>query len=86
MYTFVNFLLSNGENVFPDNIEQLFKDYKLINKVKVYEKNKIIFATIFVNNEVDISNIIEEVNLKLPKYSRIQDYEVLQANIETRIK
>ena len=79
-------LLSNGENVFPDNIEQLFNDYELINKVKVYEKNKIIFATIYVNDEIDISSIIEEVNSKLPKYSRIQDYEVVKDNIEARIK
>ncbi len=79
-------LLSNGENIFPDDIEKLFNDYKIINKVKVYEKNKNIFASIFVNEKTDISNIIEEVNSKLPKYAKIDDYEAIQDNIESRMK
>lgn len=37
-------LLSNGENVYPEDIEEMFRLYDGINKVKVYEKDNKIAA------------------------------------------
>ena len=76
---------SNGENVYPENIESLFKDDN-INKVKVFDKNGTIFATIYVKEIKEYKDMIEEVNSQLPKFSQIQDFEVIKDDISKRIK
>ena len=78
-------IFPNGENVYPDNIELLFDDDN-ISKVKVFDKNGIIFATIYVKEKQDYKEYINSINKKLPKFSQIQDYEVLIDNIAVRLK
>ncbi len=79
-------LLSNGENVFPDEIEALFSDYQEINKVKVYERDKTICAALYVNVKCDGEAIITEVNGKLPRFAKIRSFDVISDSIETRMK
>ncbi len=76
---------SNGENVYPENIELLFKDDN-INNVKVFDKNGIIFATLYVKEIKDYKEMIEKINIQLPKFSQIQDFEVIKDDISKRIK
>ncbi len=79
-------ILSNGENVSPDNIEKLFQKYHQISKVKVYEKNNSIFATIYHNEDIDAEKIIAEVNSELPKYARIKNCELIRDVVGARLK
>jgi long-chain acyl-CoA synthetase len=79
-------LLSNGENIYPDDIEPLFEKYEHINKAKVYERNRQIFAIIYCDEIIDLEPIIKSVNLELPKYSRIQCFDQKLDQIGVRIK
>ncbi len=79
-------LLSNGENVFPDEIESLFADFPQIVRAKAYERNGIIHASLYAVSDISGEHIIEKVNEKLPKYSRIQSYDVIADSIDTRLK
>lgn len=79
-------LLSNGENIYPDDIEPLLEKYEHVNKAKVYEKNHQIFAMLYCDEIIDLEPIIENVNLELPKYSRIQGFDQKLDQIGTRIK
>lgn len=79
-------LFSNGENVFPDEIESLFTDHPQINHAKVYERGGKIFASVYTAADCDITDMICNINKQLPKYAQIQEYEVISDNIETRMK
>lgn len=79
-------LLSNGENVYPDEIEALFSVYKNINRVKVYERGGVIFVSLYVAEKIDADAVISEVNNNLPKFSAIKGYELIEDSIEARIK
>ncbi|MBE6861882.1 MAG: long-chain fatty acid--CoA ligase [Ruminococcus sp.] len=79
-------LLSNGENVFPDEIEGLFTDYPQISRVKIFERDRRIHASFYAVSEVSCESIIDEVNEKLPKYARIQTYDIIADSIDTRLK
>jgi len=79
-------LLSNGENVFPDELESLFVEYPNISRVKVYENDRKICASIYVLSEIDGDSVVDEVNSRLPEYAKIQKYEVISDSIETRLK
>lgn len=76
---------SNGENIYPDNIEFLFKDDN-INKVKVFDKEGKIFATLYVKKLKDYKEIIKKINSQLPKFSQIEDFEIVKDDITKRIK
>ena len=79
-------LLSNGENIYPDDIEPLFQKYPHITKVKVYEKDKTIFATFYCDEEIDLEPIVDAVNEELPKYARIRNYELVRDVLGARLK
>ena len=79
-------LLSNGENIYPDDIEPLFEKYEHVNKAKVYERNHQIFAMLYCDEIIDLEPIIESVNLELPIYSRIQCFDQKLDQIGARIK
>lgn len=72
-------ILSNGENVSPEELENLLLDYELVKEVLVYAENEVITAEIFPNSELDfediqkqLQDIVEACNRKLPPYKRIQ--------------
>lgn len=79
-------VLSNGENIYPDDIEARFSKYKGISRVSVFAREKKIVANIFISEECDTSGIVEEVNSTLPKYSRIHDYSVIKDIPGVRLK
>ena len=79
-------VLSNGENVYADEIVSLLMKNPGVTSAKVYEKNKKIFATIFCNTKIDANEVIELVNEQLPKYSHIQEFEVVDDSISVRMK
>ncbi|MBQ7132384.1 MAG: AMP-binding protein [Oscillospiraceae bacterium] len=79
-------LLSNGENVFPDEIESIFMEYSQISHAKVYERCGKIFASLFVVCECDGEDIVAEVNSRLPKYAQVQAHEVIADSTEKRLK
>ena len=81
-----NILFSNGENIYPDEIEELIINNEEITKVKVYEKDEKITATIYVKEDIDVDKIIENINKILPTYKNIKQYEVIQDTINTRLK
>ena len=80
-------LTSNGENVSPDDVEQKLEQNDLIIKATVYQKDNKICATLYVDelNE-DYNKIIETFNENVPKYQRIEEFEVLKNSIDNRLK
>ena len=79
-------LRSNGENIYPDEIEALLMVYPMIQRAKVYEKRSEVFAALYINADLNADEIIAEVNSKLPKYAQIQSYELISDSIDVRLK
>ena len=78
-------ILSNGENVSPEELENLLLGYELIKEVLVYAENEVITAEIFPNSEANfedlqnkLQDIIDVCNRKLPAYKRIQRLKIRQ--------
>lgn len=78
-------LFSNGENIYPEDIEKLFVDENIA-KVKIFQKGQQIFAQIFVKAPCSGQNYVDAVNCQLPKFSRIRDFEVIVDSFDTRLK
>jgi len=86
-------VLSNGKNVYPIEIEELFKNtISYIKEIIVFEANKtfgendkkIIAAVLNVKSghKREIDDDIEYVNNLLPTYKRIQDFCITNENFE----
>ncbi len=65
-------ILSNGENVSPEGIENKFKENKLVSEVLVYAEKDVIVAEVYPNTEyaefagiTDISSALEELTDEL---------------------
>lgn len=78
-------VFSNGENIYPADIEAMFDDVN-ISKVKVFEKDGAVFAQIFVREACDGRVYVDAVNVKLPKYSQIHGYETIVDSLDVRWK
>lgn len=79
-------ILSNGENVSPEELESVLLNYDLVKEVMVYVENGAITAEIFPNLDVDFENmkkqlqgIVDVCNRKLPTYKKIQRLKVRKA-------
>ena len=79
-------LLSNGENVFPEELEAKYAAYPMITKAKVYAQGGEIHAAIYVSAPCDGEQITAEVNELLPHYAKIRHTDTIQDSIETRLK
>jgi long-chain acyl-CoA synthetase len=79
-------LLSNGENVYPDELEAAYAAYPQIAKVKVYVQDGQICAALYARSECDGDAVTAEVNTHLPRYAQIRKTEVIPDGIETRLK
>ena len=80
-------LTYNGENVSPEDVEEKLEQNELIKKATVYQKNNKICASLYVDDiGKDYNSIVEEFNNSVPKYQRIEEYEVLKNNIDNRLK
>lgn len=69
-------ILSNGENVSPEELEFLVSKHNEVQEVIVYEENGSIAAEIFpaesyIGNNEYFNSIISEINGKLPTYKQI---------------
>lgn len=80
-------ILSNGENVAPEQIENMFEDETIVEDILVFEENDAITAEIYPNfkyaEACDITDIegavgesIANINQKLPSFKRILNYRV----------
>ena len=80
-------LTSNGENVMAESIEKGIQEKNSnIRDVKASIKNDKIFVSIYVSDEVDAEEIINEYNKEVPKYERVSDFEIIQDSIDIRLK
>ena len=73
-------ILSNGENISPENIEEKFAEYDVIDAVMVYEgKDALCAAFVLKDKEQDkaeIERIVREVNMTLPQFSKIVRWQI----------
>lgn len=83
-------ILSNGENVSPEELECLLKQYGQIKECQVKEMtlngNKVIGAEIVPNPIVktkdELEKIIEDVNKKLPSFKQIRTFTLRETSFE----
>lgn len=80
-------ILSNGENVAPEQLENLFEDERLIEDILVFGEDDSICAEVYPNfkyaeaaNISDIEGTVQEIikkhNQKLPSYKRIMQCRI----------
>lgn len=80
-------ILSNGENVAPEQIENMFADERIVEDILVFEENDTITAEIYPNYKYaeanDITNIeeavgesIAKINQNLATFKRILNFRV----------
>lgn len=80
-------LTSNGENVYAESIEKRIQEKdNNINAVKAYIKNDKIAVNIYVKQDIDIESIILNYNSEVPKYERIDYYNLYLDSIDARLK
>ncbi|MBE6811943.1 MAG: hypothetical protein E7523_03570 [Ruminococcaceae bacterium] len=86
-------ILSNGENISPEEIENRFSDYSLIREILVFADCDSIVAEIYPNIELygnltpeetesEISKIVDEVNLSMPTDRQIQEFRIRKIPFE----
>ena len=84
-------ILSDGNNIAPEEIESLFNTHILVHDIMVYEGNlagkQVIAASILPNYELatafseqqlndEIAKIVDKINNELPTYKRIKTYKI----------
>lgn len=88
-------ILSNGENVSPEELEALLLDFELVKEVLVYAQEGKITAEVFPDFEVKsgdeedantisvrLQKIVDDCNQRLPVYKRIQNLKIRQEEFE----
>lgn len=78
-------ILSNGENISPEELEELLLEHELVQEVLVYAEDGAITAEVFPDSEVcsaDVQKRLQEAmdtcNRSLPMYKRIQRLKIRQ--------
>ena len=80
-------LTSNGENIIASSIEDNIKNRNnSIQDVKAYIKNDKLAIDIYVKEIINIDEIINNYNSEVPKYERIDSYNLYLDSIDTRLK
>lgn len=78
-------ILSNGENVSPEELEALLLDYEPVREAVVYAEEGLITAEIFPDEEAEqeeealvarLQDIVDRCNRKLPSYKRIRKVKI----------
>ena len=73
----------NGKNIAPEELIRFLLKYKDINDCNIVMKDNRLYAVINTElNNTDVKKIIDEVNLKLPNYKKIYDFEITNKNIK----
>ncbi len=80
-------ILSNGENISPEELEQEILKERGVSEVLVYEKDKMITAEIFpkeeyMDDEMYFSQLIKKVNQGKPLYKRIGRFSLRNTEFE----
>ncbi|MBC8556441.1 AMP-binding protein [Jutongia hominis] len=87
-------ILSNGENVSPEELEADFLEYDEIQEVLVYEEDGMIIAEIYPNEECLVKkaeleflqehfdNICREINSKRPLYKQVKKIKLRNSEFE----
>lgn len=86
-------ILSNGENVSPEELENYFNGFYLAKELLVYSENNVITVEVFPNTDIadamgitDIKSVIEqkvnEINKDLPLYKRINAIKLRNTEFE----
>lgn len=77
-------ILSNGENVSPEELERMFDSYPYIREVRVYENNEKITGEFYLDfikypdAEIRLKEDVLSVNRNLPKYKNIIEIKIRQ--------
>lgn len=79
-------LRSNGENVYPDEIETLLAEFPQIHRAKVYEQDGVIKAALYTEYGFDAADAVEKINENLPKFAKIDAFECITDSVDTRLK
>lgn len=90
-------ILSNGENVSPEMIENYFDEDRLVQDIIVYGQDDIIAAEIYPNYEyaqvngitdieTAINILVKKHNEQLPSYARIADVTVRKLHLKNILK
>ena len=82
-------LMDNGENIYPQNIEQrILEKNDNIQTVRVYLDDKVLKATIYLKEEdsFDYSELVRQVNEEAVKNERISAFETVLDSVDKRMK
>lgn len=80
-------LTSNGENIIAESIENKIKEKSSkINDVKAYISQDKLAVNIYVTENDNYDELIEEYNNSAPKYEKIKYYKIYKDSIDTRLK
>jgi len=80
-------ILSNGENVAPEQLENMFDNDRIVEEILVYDEDDMIFAEIYPNYKyadvagiedinAEVSKIIKAHNETLPSYKQIVRFKL----------
>lgn len=75
-------ILSNGENISPEELEDKIQGMDPVNEVLVYAESGKIAAEIFGENEAAVRECIKAINQELPAYKRIQKIKFRDTEFE----
>lgn len=75
-------ILSNGENISPEELEKEILNAGGVKEVLIYVENQMITAEIFTENEDMVCKNIAALNRELPPYKRIQNIKFRSMEFE----
>lgn len=86
-------ILSNGENVAPEQLENLFEDDRLVGEILVFGEDDMVMAEIYPNYSyaevagiTDIESVLGEIikkhNEGLPSFKRIMNFRIRETPFE----
>ncbi|MCL2164625.1 MAG: AMP-binding protein [Oscillospiraceae bacterium] len=67
--------LSNGRNVYPDELEELLLQCGNIFSAHIFDNNDCVCAKIYANSVTDAESAINKVNDSIPYYMKIKEWE-----------
>ncbi len=82
-------LMENGENIYPENIEERMKRKNPnISKVRICLDGKLLHATLYIQQKeaFDYDSFIKEINDEAVKNEKISKYEIIIDSVDARMK
>jgi long-chain acyl-CoA synthetase len=75
-------ILSNGENVSAEELEEKILEIQGVEEVVVSQENNVITAEIYAKDQTGIDEAVEALNRRLPSYKRIGKTKYRQCEFE----